>query len=83
MTGPNDKEKEFFPSGAILFFVLLLIFYAALVPALLDHDRAELKATTITQLEKRIFGIAVLFVMLFFGFAALALNLFHVGLPPA
>ena len=36
---------------------------------------------TITQLEKRIFGIAVLFVMLLFGFAALAVNLFHVGLP--
>jgi len=36
---------------------------------------------TITQLEKRIFGVAVLFVMLLFGFAALAVNLFHVGLP--
>ncbi len=36
---------------------------------------------TVTQLEKRIFVVAVLFVMLLFGFAALAVNLFHVGLP--
>lgn len=36
---------------------------------------------TITQLEKRILGVAVLFVMVLFGFAALAVNLFHVGLP--
>ena len=36
---------------------------------------------TITQLEKRIFWIAVVFVLLLFGFAALAINLFHVGLP--
>lgn len=25
-----DKEKSFFPSGAIFFFTLLLVFYAAL-----------------------------------------------------
>lgn len=30
MNGPNEKEKEFFPRGAIFFFVLLLLFYAAL-----------------------------------------------------
>jgi len=52
-----------------------------LVCDLLDHDRAELTAMTITQLEKRIFWVALLFVMLLFGFAALAVNLFHVGLP--
>jgi cytochrome c oxidase subunit 2 len=52
-----------------------------LVFDLLDHDRAELMAMTITQLEKRIFAVAVAFVMLLFGFAALAVNVFHVGLP--
>lgn len=36
---------------------------------------------TITQLEKRIFAVAVIFVLLLFGFAALAVNQFHVGLP--
>lgn len=36
---------------------------------------------TVTQLEKRIFAVAVVFVLLLFGFAALAVNLFHVGLP--
>lgn len=36
---------------------------------------------TVPQLEKRIFLIALVFVMLLFGFAALAVNLFHVGLP--
>ena len=36
---------------------------------------------TIIQLEKRIFWVALLFVVLLFGFAALAVNLFHVGLP--
>lgn len=32
MTPPNDNElqKEFFPKGAIFFFALLLVFYAAL-----------------------------------------------------
>ena len=36
---------------------------------------------TITQLEKRILWVAVAFVMVLFGFAALAINVFHVGLP--
>jgi len=27
---PNEPEKKFFPSGAIFFFALLLLFYAAL-----------------------------------------------------
>ena len=36
---------------------------------------------TITQLEKRIVWIALVFVLLLFGFAALAINTFHVGLP--
>ena len=36
---------------------------------------------TVTQLEKRIFAVAVVFVLLLFGFAALAVNQFHVGLP--
>lgn len=27
---PVEPEKKFFPSGAIFFFVLLLVFYAAL-----------------------------------------------------
>ena len=36
---------------------------------------------TITGLEKRVIWSAVVFVMLLFGFAALAINLFHVGLP--
>ena len=35
----------------------------------------------VTQLEKRIFWVALAFVMLLFGFAALAINVFHVGLP--
>ena len=30
MNGPNETENRFFPSGAIFFFVLLLLFYAAL-----------------------------------------------------
>ena len=29
MSEPNEVEKPFFPSGAILFFLLLLVFYAA------------------------------------------------------
>jgi cytochrome c oxidase subunit 2 len=36
---------------------------------------------TITQLEKRIFWIAVVFVLLLFGFAALAVNVYRIGLP--
>ena len=36
---------------------------------------------TITQLEKRIVWIALVFVLLLFGFAALAINTFHIGLP--
>ncbi len=36
---------------------------------------------TITQLEKRIVWVALVFVLLLFGFAALAINTFHVGLP--
>ena len=36
---------------------------------------------TIPQLERRIITISVVFVLLLFGFAALAINLFHVGLP--
>ncbi len=36
---------------------------------------------TITQLEKRIVWIALAFVLLLFGFAALAINTFHIGLP--
>ena len=36
---------------------------------------------TITQIEKRILWISVIFVMLLLGFAALAINVFHVGLP--
>jgi cytochrome c oxidase subunit II len=36
---------------------------------------------TITQLEKRILWVSVIFVMLLLGFAALAINVFHVGLP--
>jgi cytochrome c oxidase subunit 2 len=36
---------------------------------------------TITQLEKRIIWVAVVFVLLLLGFAALAINVFHVGLP--
>lgn len=36
---------------------------------------------TITQLEKRIVWISLVFVLLLFGFAALAINTFHVGLP--
>ena len=78
----SESEKRFFPSGAIFFFVLLLLLLCRdLVPDLLDHDLAELMAMTITQLEKRILWIAVVFVMLLFGFAALAINVFHVGLP--
>ena len=32
MTAPDESEpdKTFFPSGAVFFFVLLLVFYAAL-----------------------------------------------------
>jgi hypothetical protein len=30
MTAPNEVEKKFFPSGAIFFFALLLLFYALL-----------------------------------------------------
>jgi hypothetical protein len=30
MIEPNEKEREFFPSGAVLFFALLLLFYAGL-----------------------------------------------------
>jgi cytochrome c oxidase subunit II len=36
---------------------------------------------SITQLEKRIVWVSVAFVMVLFGLAALAINLFHVGLP--
>jgi cytochrome c oxidase subunit 2 len=36
---------------------------------------------TTAQLERRIVWIAVVFVLLLFGFAALAINTFHVGLP--
>jgi len=36
---------------------------------------------TITQLEKRILWIAVVFVLLLFGFASLAVGVFHIGLP--
>ena len=36
---------------------------------------------TITQLEKRVLFVALAFVMVLFGFAALAVNVFHVGLP--
>jgi hypothetical protein len=27
---PGERESEFFPSGAIFFFALLILFYAAL-----------------------------------------------------
>ena len=27
---PSEPEKKFFPSGAIFFFALLIVFYAAL-----------------------------------------------------
>jgi len=27
---PSENEKKFFPSGAIFFFALLIVFYAAL-----------------------------------------------------
>jgi hypothetical protein len=30
MSGPDDTDAKFFPSGAIFFFVVLLVFYAAL-----------------------------------------------------
>ncbi len=30
MKKPSEAEQKFFPSGAILFFALLLVFYAAL-----------------------------------------------------
>ncbi len=30
MKRPNEAEEKFFPSGALLFFALLLAFYAAL-----------------------------------------------------
>ena len=30
MTVPNETKDKFFPSGAIFFFVLLLVFYALL-----------------------------------------------------
>lgn len=30
MISPEDNEKKFFPSGAIFFFALLLLFYGAL-----------------------------------------------------
>lgn len=30
MTEPGETEKKFFPSGAIFFFAILLVFYAAL-----------------------------------------------------
>ena len=30
MIAPNETEEKFFPRGAIFFFVLLLVFYAAL-----------------------------------------------------
>lgn len=36
---------------------------------------------TVFQLEKRIVWISLAFVILLFGFAALAINVFHVGLP--
>jgi cytochrome c oxidase subunit 2 len=36
---------------------------------------------TIIQLEKRVLLIALMFVMVLFGFAALAVNVFHIGLP--
>lgn len=36
---------------------------------------------TIFQLERRIVWVALVFVLLLFGFAALAINTFHVGLP--
>jgi cytochrome c oxidase subunit 2 len=36
---------------------------------------------TIIQLEKRIFWLALFFVMILFGFAALAVGVFHIGLP--
>jgi cytochrome c oxidase subunit 2 len=36
---------------------------------------------TITQLEKRVLFVALAFVMVLFGFAALAVNVFHIGLP--
>lgn len=35
----------------------------------------------VTRLERRIFVISLLFVLVLFGLAALAINLFHVGLP--
>jgi hypothetical protein len=30
MAEPNETERKFFPSGAIFFFALLLLFYALL-----------------------------------------------------
>ena len=79
--GAGGKER-FFPSGAIFFFALLLVFYAALWLVIYWIMIARsLTAMTVTQLEKRIFAVALLFVVLLFGFAALAINLFHVGLP--
>jgi cytochrome c oxidase subunit II len=35
----------------------------------------------VTQLEKRILGVSIAFVMVLLGLAALAINIFHVGLP--
>jgi len=30
VNGPDETDEKFFPSGAIFFFIVLLVFYAAL-----------------------------------------------------
>jgi cytochrome c oxidase subunit 2 len=48
---------------------------------LLDHDRAKLTMIEVLKLERRIIIVSIAFALTLFGLAALAINLFHVGLP--
>ena len=54
----------------------------ALARHLLDHDCASMSMMpSVTRLEKRIIWISLAFALVLLGLSALAINLFHVGLP--
>ena len=77
---PEPEEATFFPRGDFFLRPASSVLRRALVPHLRNYHCAGLKAMTITQLESESFGsLSSLFLL--FGFSALAINTFHVGLP--
>ena len=80
--GERENETRFFPSGRdFLFCGFDSVLRCALAGCLLDHGRAGMNKLSATQLEKRIIWVALAFAAVLLALSALAINLFHVGLP--